>query len=496
MTAPSTSAEPADVPSSPSQEHFSDFGIGLSAEALRHGDCRSSNLSRRLGLVLIDFLLWTISLCLLSAVLKLQGRPSNIPNAWMFILPSLAAVGAMGFIGGYDPSYDTRSLKFTAESLIAQIIAAAVASLELSLFVNYGLSEQPSRLLLLGTCIPFWALSLWIKRSRFLCPDRLGKGPRLLFVGTEGEASEFTQTLLNIRDIYNIEPISIDALQDRLHSLTKSRLYSLPKVKGSIPPLDLTAVVLAPSTVTLSLANIGSLAALHATSVPVFTLGNFLNQRLRRLDINGLDAHWLFDNDFRLGQHGPWWPAKRCFDIIVSTLLLLLTLPFILIIALCVKLDSPGPAFYRQKRVGYCGRLFTIHKFRTMQVNQSHNSTTTTNDDRITRAGRWLRKSRLDELPQLWNILVGEMSLIGPRPEWTDCVDDYQQHIPYYHLRHLVRPGLTGWAQVNYHYGGGREDAKEKLAYDLYYIRNFSPGLDCSILLKTLYVVLCGTGSR
>jgi lipopolysaccharide/colanic/teichoic acid biosynthesis glycosyltransferase len=169
--------------------------------------------------------------------------------------------------------------------------------------------------------------------------------------------------------------------------------------------------------------------------------------------------------------------------------------PIMAVVALLIKLEGRGPVFFSQTRAGQHGTLFTLHKFRTMEVGSEFKGLyTVEGDPRVTRLGHWLRLTRLDELPQLWNVLRGEMSLIGPRAEWIKCVERYEKAIPYYHFRHLVRPGITGWAQVNYPYGASVEDTVEKLMYDLYYIRHFSLALDATVILKTLHVMLFGKG--
>ncbi|PYL40887.1 MAG: polyprenyl glycosylphosphotransferase, partial [Verrucomicrobia bacterium] len=165
-------------------------------------------------------------------------------------------------------------------------------------------------------------------------------------------------------------------------------------------------------------------------------------------------------------------------------------------------MESGRPAIFRQSRVGREGHIFTAYKFRTMFIRDPNEATTEETTDlytrkgdlRVTRAGRWLRKLRLDELPQLWNVFKGDMSLIGPRAEWVRCAQRYQKKIPSYHFRHLVKPGITGWAQVNYPYGESDEDAVEKLQYDLYYIRHYSLTLDAMIVLKTVHTMLFGKG--
>jgi exopolysaccharide biosynthesis polyprenyl glycosylphosphotransferase len=190
---------------------------------------------------------------------------------------------------------------------------------------------------------------------------------------------------------------------------------------------------------------------------------------------------------------------KRVFDLLFSLIGLLLAAPLFPLIALLVKLDSPGPVFFSQLRVGEKEKEFFVHKFRTM--GQDAEKTTGAvwaqkDDPRITRVGNFLRKTRLDEIPQLFNVLKGNMSLVGPRPERPEIVDQLKKKVPYYAKRHSVKPGLTGWAQVKYTYGASEEDALEKLRYDLYYIKNYSIFLDLEIVLETVKVVLFHRGSR
>ena len=187
---------------------------------------------------------------------------------------------------------------------------------------------------------------------------------------------------------------------------------------------------------------------------------------------------------------------KRCFDIFLSIAMLLVCLPFFPVIALAIKLDSPGPLFFKQVRVGNGEKPFVLYKFRSMRQDAERNGAVwaVKNDARITGAGRFLRNSRIDELPQLYNVLKGEMSFIGPRPERPEFVDGLKRDIYYYSKRHTIKPGLTGWAQVRYPYGATREDAVEKLRYDLYYIKNLSPMLDTLIMFETMKVVLFGRG--
>jgi sugar transferase (PEP-CTERM system associated) len=190
---------------------------------------------------------------------------------------------------------------------------------------------------------------------------------------------------------------------------------------------------------------------------------------------------------------------KRLASILISIGVSLLSLPLLPFIALAIKLSSPGPVFYKQQRVGRNDIVFYCYKFRTMCADAEADSGPTwagDDDPRITRVGRFLRITRLDEIPQLWNVIKGDMSLVGPRPERPEFVEWLTHEIPYYHLRQSVRPGITGWAQVRYKYGNSIEDAKEKLRYDLFYIKNMSPGLDFLILFDTTKTILLRRGAK
>jgi len=190
---------------------------------------------------------------------------------------------------------------------------------------------------------------------------------------------------------------------------------------------------------------------------------------------------------------------KRAASILASIIGLILSLPLLPFIILAIKLTSPGAIFYRQRRVGRDGEVFNCYKFRTMRADAEADigPTWASDDDpRITSVGRFLRMSRLDEIPQLWNVLRGDMSLVGPRPERPEFVDGLRQKIPYYNLRHTIRPGITGWAQIRYKYGSSMEDAKEKLQYDLFYIKNMSLGLDLLIFFQTIKVILLAKGAK
>jgi lipopolysaccharide/colanic/teichoic acid biosynthesis glycosyltransferase len=228
----------------------------------------------------------------------------------------------------------------------------------------------------------------------------------------------------------------------------------------------------------------------------VYTLESFYEAHWRRVPVLSIDPYWPLQSGFQLSRNSPYHYLKRLLDLIAAVVLVLICAPVIAGLIVLVWLTSGRPAIFRQVRVGRDGEPFTVYKLRTMQMRlgQDDDIYTRADDPRITRVGRVLRKLRLDELPQLWNVLKGDLSLIGPRAEWIKCAERYETKIPFYHFRHLVKPGITGWAQVNYPYGESDQDAIEKLKYDLYYIRHYSLKLDGMIVLKTVHTMLFGQG--
>jgi sugar transferase (PEP-CTERM system associated) len=241
------------------------------------------------------------------------------------------------------------------------------------------------------------------------------------------------------------------------------------------------------------------LLRIKTTGVHVNDISTFLERETGRVDLDSVNPSWLiFSDGFSSGRRLSGI-AKRLFDVLASSLLLLLTAPVIFIFALLVKLESKGPAFYRQVRVGLFGVPYKVLKLRSMKSDAEAGGKAIwaeKNDNRITRVGRFIRKVRIDELPQTWNVLKGEMSFVGPRPERPEFVADLEQQLSYYAERHMVKPGITGWAQINYPYGASIDDSRHKLEYDLYYAKNYTPFLDLLILLQTIRVVLWPEGAR
>lgn len=228
--------------------------------------------------------------------------------------------------------------------------------------------------------------------------------------------------------------------------------------------------------------------------IEVMNKGSFLERYFREISVTYRNLHW-YTSQFIRPNGGAILFVKRILDIFVATIGLAITLPIWPILFLLIKWETPGPAIYKQCRVGLLGKNFTIYKFRTMGQDAEKKGAqwASTNDPRVTRLGAFLRRTRLDELPQLWNVLKGDMSLIGPRPERPEFVEELKKVIPLYEWRYLVPPGLTGWAQICYGYGSTVEDAKRKLQFDLYYVKNFSVQLELQILLRTIPLMMRGS---
>jgi sugar transferase (PEP-CTERM system associated) len=232
--------------------------------------------------------------------------------------------------------------------------------------------------------------------------------------------------------------------------------------------------------------------------IRVTCLPSFYERVCGEIPIDSLKAGWLmYSEGFRQGIARKM--VKRCFDFFAALALLTVTFPIMVMTAIAIAMESPGPVLFRQERVGAGGRTFRLLKFRSMRNDAEKDGIpqwAAANDSRITRVGRFIRRSRLDELPQIFNVLTGEMSFVGPRPERPFFVSQLTDEIPFYGARHSIKPGLTGWAQVRYSYGSSTEDAMRKLQFDLYYVKNHTLFLDLLILMGTVRVVLSGQGAR
>ncbi len=315
----------------------------------------------------------------------------------------------------------------------------------------------------------------------------LGAGERAIRLRELSERPESGFCIVGYLAMTDSAPLIAEAInRSAIHNLTRF-----------VENLSVSEVVLALEERRNALP-LGDLLRIKTTGVHVNDFSSFIERETGRVDLGTVNPSWLIFSDGFSSGRAISSAVKRLFDIFASSLLLALAAPVIGLFALLVKLDSRGPAFFRQTRVGLYGQNFDVIKLRSMRTDAESNGAqwAQKDDPRVTRPGKFIRKVRIDELPQAWSVLKGEMSFVGPRPERPEFVADLETQLPFYAERHMVKPGITGWAQINYPYGASIEDSRHKLEFDLYYAKNYTPFLDLLILLQTLRVVLWHEGAR
>lgn len=320
----------------------------------------------------------------------------------------------------------------------------------------------------------------------------------ILVVGTGPEAVLVEQALVTsgMRGMSLLGFYPIDAGEQAVSS--ERVLSSTTTLTDVVNELEVDEIIVAVRERRGGVLPLTELLQCKLEGVSVIDLSTFFERLRGEVRIESLRASWLIYGDgFRQGILRTI--VKRIFDLSGALVLLTVSLPFMVLAAIAIKLESKGPIIYQQERVGQAGRVFFVKKFRSMYSNAEADGTprwAKANDDRITRVGRFIRKTRIDELPQIFNVFMGEMSIVGPRPERPFFVAQLSQQIPFYAARHSVKPGITGWAQVRYKYGDTVDDAVHKLQFDLYYIKNQTLLLDLLILFRTMTVVLSGEGAH
>lgn len=425
------------------------------------------------------------------AVLRGILTPSA-PLIWPLLVPAGFAIGAFALIDGYSSRSDFLSLDYASQHLLGALSAALATLLVTHVVLTSDFSLQQSRLVTILSFLLIAPVGLGLRRALALRRAATRGHRSMVFVGDPDSAHAFSEECARVgfhRPILYAAPTAEDAGPGR---------PALDELLGRIEKneLHVEAVVLRESTRELPSGLPQRLVQLHFSGVPTYTLELFHELVWRKIPLYRINQTWLFQEGFSLARDPVFERMKRLSDIALALFVLLLSAPLLSLAALAVWLDDGGPVFFRQTRVGRDRRPFSLYKLRTMRAAADGARYTAKGDKRITRVGSFLRASRLDELPQLWNVLKGDMSMIGPRAEWDVLVADYEKQIPCYHFRHLVRPGITGWAQVNYPYGANLDDTLRKLEYDLYYIRNYSFRLDAAIVLKTVHVMLFAKGGR
>ena len=408
-------------------------------------------------------------------------------------------VTALYFVGGYDRTVEKLTLGYAAEHILALIAAAVVSAMLIYSAATFDQTMKPSRGVLLLSFAIFLPVSLAYRRwiRQYVVASSASRS--FLVIGGGATAARFYEAYRNSPNGQQLE--FVDVNDQRVGQPIAGE--GSPIVQGNLASKlnnlgkRYSGIILAEKASSLSTQLLERLVHAQFQETRVYTLESFYETQWRYLPLGIIDPFWPLQSGFQLARTSPYHYLKRLFDVAASVTALIISAPLFVLTPLLIWIEDGSPVFYRQERVGRDGRRFVLVKFRTMhrRSDDADEDIYTRKDDRrVTSVGRWLRKLRLDELPQLWNALKGDISLIGPRPEWSKCAERYEQTIPFYHFRHLVKPGITGWAQVNYPYGESDEDAVEKLKYDLYYIRHYSLKLDAMIVLKTLYTMLFGKG--
>jgi len=362
---------------------------------------------------------------------------------------------------------------------------------------NFGKSIYISEMIVMGMSLGLWRLGF----MRVI--QQAGIRAKVLIVGTR------TIGRMVAEELYLKKTLGMDVVGfvgENAGQMTLS--YGNPK-KVQIPifaPLSLSDLIASNDVNRILLAGAGhfpqsynkELVAVRTMGVPIEDCHSFYERLASKIAITDLPPEWIaLSEGFRRDRL--ILAAKRVIDVLVAFLGLILSAPLALVTAIAIKSESSGPVFYRQERVGQNEKRFTLFKFRSMAEgaeDQMGPVWAAENDPRVTSVGAIIRKLRIDEIPQMINVLKGEMSFVGPRPERPYFVEQLKQTIPYYDLRHSVKPGITGWAQISYQYGDSERDAIEKLQYDLYYIKHMSPVFDLQIIFESIKVILFGWGAR
>jgi len=391
---------------------------------------------------------------------------------YAFLFGSVTAIMA-NILGLHELSLNIRFSSVISRCLVVAISTIAGVS-TLLLFTQY---ETLGRYVMAFSLI---LIAIGLMSTRFLKMLFLTSNKSLItFIGSGTFENKAVESINKDSWLsYNFEPRRLTGLPQQL---TKDIINS-----------GISEVVV--NTHDMELISPAELSEYTENGVRVTSYTQFIEHNKQFVPIDEIDSKWIINA--QLDRAHPYYNSfKRLMDLVFSIVGLLLMSPLLLVLIIMIRLDSQGDALYSQVRVGQFGRQFKIYKLRSMASNAEQDGArwAQVDDDRITRIGHFLRRTRLDELPQLWNVLRGDMSLVGPRPERPEFVTLLEEEIPFYGQRHLAKPGVTGWAQINYPYGASVEDSQSKLGYDLYYIKHLSWALDFHILLRTIGTLAAGS---
>jgi sugar transferase (PEP-CTERM system associated) len=452
---------------------------------------------RRSSLVLMDH-----GLILAAVVLAVAVRmgPSHELFGWPLLWRAVLIATVLQICLHYRDLYDPRTLHDRRGLFIGllQALGAGCAILAVLYYWLPGLVVGRG-IFVIGvlTIVPFvagWRIAFeWIS-------SRMAPHERLLIVGASAAAVDLAKEIADRRHQLGVELVGFIEVPDApppepgSAAIILGTTHDIPRIVRD-RRVDRVVVSLADARGKISMDEL--LEMKLNDGVRFDHLASVYAEYTGKIAVENLRPSWfVFSEGFRKTRAADL--AKRVLDVSVATVSLLLLSPIMALVAIAIRLTSPGPIFFHQRRVGLNGKIFTVHKFRSMRVDAEKDTGAVwsqVGDPRVTPIGRFLRRTRLDELPQFWNILVGDMSMVGPRPERPEFVDDLKEQIPFYGQRHVVRPGLTGWAQIRHSYGSTFEDALQKLQFDLFYIKNLSLAFDLFIMLETVKTVLVRRGS-
>ncbi|MEK6697989.1 MAG: sugar transferase [Nitrospirota bacterium] len=391
--------------------------------------------------------------------------------------------------------------RFTAGPYLARLLIAVAVGSSLTAMLSYFNAQYqlPRTVFVLSVVINALSLYFWrIMYYSYFIPSRKTRNIVIVGAGRSGKTvydilSKIEYNGFRIVGFLDDSPEKVSKTIGPNAVLGTSRMLTTLAKNGAVD----TAVVAITKDKNAEL--LSSLLEAKSFGVQIYDMPSFYEELTGKLPVECLRDGWIAYAPFQGMRKGTYTlRVKKLLDIFLSLTGLLVSLPLCAVAALAIKLDSKGPVLFRQRRIGLNGRPFSLLKFRTMRVGTERDRRFAgrKDDPRITRLGMILRLLRVDEIPQMWNVLKGDMSFIGPRALIEDEVREFEQKIPYFSLRHCIRPGITGWAQVNFRHCVHVEDSLERLRYDLFYIKNLSPLLDFHILMKTVKVVLFGKGAR
>lgn len=417
----------------------------------------------------------------------------------------LALIGAnvvgIYLAGGYNFATPKHSLRFVSEHLIMSLCVFVGAFFLIYSFVAYGSGMNSSRFVISSTIIGFTAISIAYRYVLGHIQARFERQNGICIIGVSPDAIDLYQRITKGPRALKVIPFSQNDDEVGNHLVADDpdspviRSISCLSLDSSIDGHYIESYVLTTNYDRLSPELRHRLIISLFSSNKIYSYEGFVTDYLQLVPPSRLSFDWPLQPGFNLHRSASYARSKLFSDRVLALFAIILLSPLILVTALAVRFTSKGPIIFKQIRTGLREQPFEIYKFRSMRVGSEKGPKyTVKNDNRLTPIGKFIRKTRLDELPQLFNVMKGDLSLVGPRAEWVDLVEDYEKKFPCYHFRHSVRPGITGWAQVNYPYGQNDADTLEKLAYDLYYVKNCSIMLDIRILVKTIYTVLFGRG--